>query len=475
MASYWYPALRRRVRDEPPLAVPLERADLSFIPFVAVSRHNTGDDDDNEAKDTNIIEWAFFQGKEQIESGSFDFITSTIEKDVTDFLAVCKRTKEGDGHLVSYGSDVLVKVDNALMNTSTRTFVQSSLKLCDLAHPCIQRLVDDDFYKIVTLEELCQEQRSKTTSVDSNEGKNVAAGSKHTQIDMIGSCFHWISSRYDGELLTMRRPNHLMTHGPRLLASSPLLNKLRIGTAAPRINQTWDSIDDNTDGVAANLEKLKFVVLDVETHDWADGITYVTRSNCIGRVVEIGWIALDSDGNELTKKRYLLKPHGYQYIQRKAADYHGITTRCAIENGSDSRLVFDEFCRLLQQIPEDGFVIAHSMNHEDGVMGTNLEGSNLEIWNHTSKCCTMKPSAVPELLLRNGFDVTRKFIKLGEFHRMIHPEKMSLRLKAHDALADARMAWGVFRYVEQQNRVKSIVWTPFAGTDPFGKRPRHTH
>ena len=139
------------------------------------------------------------------------------------------------------------------------------------------------------------------------------------------------------------------------------------------IHNDWNSVTTDTRKLPANV---KYMVVDVETHDWKEGTD--VRD---GRIVEIAWGLFSDEGNCLESKQYLLKPHGYKEIARKATAVHGITTECAISHGSDANLVFDEFTSVIRAIPRHGFVIAYNMFHEDQIFMCNLTQEQTIVWN----------------------------------------------------------------------------------------------
>lgn len=199
---------------------------------------------------------------------------------------------------------------------------------------------------------------------------------------------------------------------------------------------------------------MKHVVVDVETHDWQahhSGV-YMTRETCIGRIVEMAWIAYDAQGGVLERKNYLLRPQGYEVISPKARRVHKISTRCVREKGCDAHLVFADFVQLLRQIPEDGFIIAHNMHHEDSIMGNNLslvEGA-LQVWNGVPKSCTRAPCLLQFLPNATRYVNRTCGMKLVDLHRIaLQGQDAHLHDMAHGALADVQMTWGVFQYFER--------------------------
>ncbi len=140
----------------------------------------------------------------------------------------------------------------------------------------------------------------------------------------------------------------------------------------------WDDIMPSRD-LPTNI---KYIVVDVETHDWKDS---GPRN---GRIVEIAWMVFDHDMKCIESKQYLLKPHGYDKIAQKATAVHGITTERAVEYGVDSHLVFDDFIAIVKQLPNNGFVIAHNMKHEDPIFKRNLNKEQQVQWGDAPKCDT---------------------------------------------------------------------------------------
>ena len=91
-------------------------------------------------------------------------------------------------------------------------------------------------------------------------------------------------------------------------------------TAAIKKRVEWMSDGNKWDTVAPGRVPptgIKYMVVDVETHDWKDG-----GGSRDGRIVEIAWMVFDRDMKCLESKQYLLKPHGYDKIAQKATSVH---------------------------------------------------------------------------------------------------------------------------------------------------------
>ena len=206
----------------------------------------------------------------------------------------------------------------------------------------------------------------------------------------------------------------------------------------------WDSVE-----VGRVLPvNVKYMVVDVETHDWKK-----KTDPPDGRVVEIAWKLFDENENCLDSRQYLLKPHGYSLIATKAAQVHGITTERAINHGSDANLVFDEFTAILKTLPRDGFVIAHSMSHENSIFMCNLIDEQKIVWDNTPKCDTNAmrlwkylPSPAREKYQKQKW--RKHGMQLTELHGIVctGPHKDF----AHMADADVAMTWDIFKYYKQK-------------------------
>ena len=213
-----------------------------------------------------------------------------------------------------------------------------------------------------------------------------------------------------------------------------------------RDNQ-WDSV---TTGARKLPADIKYMVVDVETHDWRK------ESVPDGRIVEIAWKIFNLEESCVESKQYLLKPHGYNEIARKATEVHGITTECAISHGSDANVVFDEFTAILNVIPRDGFVIAYRMFHEDQIFMYNLTQEQANAWRRAPKCDTYSlnlwkylPDGAREKYTK--MKKRRTFgIKLTELHNVICTTPKSYTNFAHMAFADVEMTWDIFKYYKQE-------------------------
>ena len=241
-------------------------------------------------------------------------------------------------------------------------------------------------------------------------------------------------------------------------------------TAAIKKREEWMSDGNKWDTVTPGRVPptgIKYMVVDLETHDWKDG-----GGSRDGRIVEIAWMVFDRDMKCLESKQYLLKPHGYDRIAQKATAVHGITTERAVDDGVDAQHVIDEFTAILNKLPSNGFVIAHNMEHEDSIFKCNLNEEQQVLWRDAPKCDTWNVKLLkflPEQVLIKYYGGSklqwRKLgLKLSELHRHISPDThTSYATFAHHACTDVDMTWEIFQYYMLHAPSELLAWTNQSG------------
>jgi len=229
-------------------------------------------------------------------------------------------------------------------------------------------------------------------------------------------------------------------------------------TAAIKKREEWMSDGNKWDTITPGRVPptgIKYMVVDVETHDWKDG-----GGSRDGRIVEIAWMVFDRDMKCLESKQYLLKPHGYDKIAQKATSVHGITTECAVENGVESDLVFNEFAAIVSQLPDNGSVIAHCMGHEDSIFKCNLNKEQQNLWSDAPKCDTWNIKLLKYLpsSAREKYKTRTLGINLVELYSVVHPKDNDIEF-SHTALVDVKMTWAVFLYyMTNVNSYNELQW-----------------
>lgn len=150
------------------------------------------------------------------------------------------------------------------------------------------------------------------------------------------------------------------------------------------------------------------------------------------RLVQIAWLLVDKDGNEIKRKSAIIYPEGFS-IPQEAINVHGITTERAKREGHPLKDVLDEFMQDLVQAEK---IVGHNIDFDRHIVGAELCRLNMPVNNIAYKLpviCTMRSTtnfcAIPS---NNGYG-GYKWPTLEELYYKVFNHKM---LKAHDALAD---------------------------------------
>ena len=201
---------------------------------------------------------------------------------------------------------------------------------------------------------------------------------------------------------------------------------------------------------------VKYVVVDVETHDWN---TFQYNDHSKSRIVEMAWLAYDATGEVVDSKQYLIKPYGYESISRKATELHGITTEYAREHGSEASPIFDEFTSILETVPKDGFVIAYNMEHENRVFENSFSQEQLKVWTDTPKCDTYEFDLWRYLPCKTFSARARKYGKnLRQIHSIIYPDRKGEMGHFHFASLDAKLTWDIFQFYNRHASYNELKW-----------------
>ena len=256
----------------------------------------------------------------------------------------------------------------------------------------------------------------------------------------IGECFSSLGDRFGGVGRRLLRYNYL----PGFDFSR--YNKIR-GDEVKRLrrashfvrSRAWDTID-SFPSPSCVPKDATFVVVAVKTHD-----------DLVGRIVEMAWIAYDSQYAEVTRYNCLLKPHRYESTPEQGRKIHGISTELAYQYGSETRFVFAHFVRTMQRVPPNGYVIAYKMNHEDPVIRENLDLEGQNVWDRVPKCDTF---------ITFGLAGRNFGLRLVDYYKRIRPHAYGFRRPTQSALAGCRMTWDVFTFLvaEIKKRKHCIRW-----------------
>ena len=246
--------------------------------------------------------------------------------------------------------------------------------------------------------------------------------------------------------------------------------------AAVAKRQEWMRNGNKWDDIIQGRElphNTKYMVVDLETHDWLSdwlitGQSQSTRYDT-ARIVEIAWQLFDDLGKCLESRQYLIKPYGYAVIAKKATRLHGITSRQAYEHGVDVKLVLDELIRIVADIPNDGFIIAHNMDHEHTVLTNSFSTDQRVVWNDVPKSDTMLVSLLKYLPSSNHHNKRNLSLssvpilvkhKLKQLHKFVYQDQAAIYDYDYEHFADkdVRMTWEIFQYYQQHATVNELKW-----------------
>jgi DNA polymerase III epsilon subunit-like protein len=145
------------------------------------------------------------------------------------------------------------------------------------------------------------------------------------------------------------------------------------------------------------------------------------------RLVQLGWIVTDEEGNVLSQGNEIVKPEGF-VIPADAARVHGITTERAQREGKPLREVIEAF---LKDAEHTKCIVGHNISFDQKVVGAELYRLGIPDTISTAKSlCTMQ--AGTDYCKIPGY-YGYKWPKLQELHHKLFGCDFE---DAHDAMAD---------------------------------------
>ncbi len=147
------------------------------------------------------------------------------------------------------------------------------------------------------------------------------------------------------------------------------------------------------------------------------------------RIVEIGWILTDKDGNEIESETLILKPDGFK-IPADASAIHGITNEIAIEKGQDRVEVLKKFADLLNKAT---VLVAHNIDFDKKVVHAEFMRYSIKSSIHKiDKLCTKELTTdYCKLPGRYGY----KWPTLEELYEKVFSSSLTA---SHSALGDVK-------------------------------------
>lgn len=148
------------------------------------------------------------------------------------------------------------------------------------------------------------------------------------------------------------------------------------------------------------------------------------------RLVQIGWIVTDANGNTIKRRSEIIRPEGF-IIPKDASDVHGITTEKAMQIGVPIGKVLREIYDDMLHVK---LLVAHNFGFDHKILGAEFYRKNIDtnIIDDKEHICTMLSTTNYCELLPIRFG-EYKWPKLEELHHKLFGCTFS---DAHDALAD---------------------------------------
>ena len=147
------------------------------------------------------------------------------------------------------------------------------------------------------------------------------------------------------------------------------------------------------------------------------------------RLVQIAWLLVDKDANEVASAEHIVKPDGFT-IPQDAARIHGITTEMAAQNGIELKEVL---AAITPNINKASALVAHNIQFDENILGAEfLRVGSSNIVELKQRKCTMQ-GATNYCRIPGPYGY--KWPTLQELHMKLFGESFE---GAHRALSDVR-------------------------------------
>ena len=145
------------------------------------------------------------------------------------------------------------------------------------------------------------------------------------------------------------------------------------------------------------------------------------------RLVQIGWILSDDDGNEKESFEALIKPNGFE-IPEAASNIHGVTTQRALEQGYDLKIILAQLSRFCEMADT---LVGHNIKFDMNVLLAEYIRSGMDNPFLNKKTVDTMSSSKEFCKLPGKYGY--KYPKLAELYKVLFESDMG---HAHTALAD---------------------------------------
>ena len=145
------------------------------------------------------------------------------------------------------------------------------------------------------------------------------------------------------------------------------------------------------------------------------------------RLVQLGWILTDEQGNVLSEGNHIIKPNGF-VIPKDAERVHGISTKYACEHGEPIEDVLDLF---MADFSKAKYLVGHNISFDKKIVGAEwIRMGKSDLMSTKTSYCTME--AATDFCKIPGY-LGYKWPKLQELYKKLFGCDFD---DAHDAMAD---------------------------------------
>ncbi|MBK5277970.1 MAG: PHP domain-containing protein, partial [Bacteroidia bacterium] len=172
------------------------------------------------------------------------------------------------------------------------------------------------------------------------------------------------------------------------------------------------------------------------------------------RLVQIAWQLHDGKGKLISQNSFIVKPTGFD-IPFKAEQIHGISTKRAMEEGHDLKIVLASFDKDLEKT---SVLIGHNIEFDINIIGAELIRESLD----TVKFLSLQKidtglASIDFCQLKGGIGGKLKMPRLTELHEILFGERFE---DAHDASYDVAATARSFFGLVRKKVVKPFDSTP---------------
>ncbi len=147
------------------------------------------------------------------------------------------------------------------------------------------------------------------------------------------------------------------------------------------------------------------------------------------RLVQIAWLLVDAEANEISSAEYIVKPEGFT-IPKEATKVHGITTAMARQQGVELSTILSAIAPVIESAT---LLVAHNMAFDEKILGAEfLRAGYANRVESKKRRCTMQAATN---FCRIPGPYGYKWPTLQELHLKLFKQSFP---GAHQALVDVR-------------------------------------